>query len=159
LVDNTLVDQYLSQLKIAVEPKELDARFAQIQDEAAKSKVPFKEMLGKMHLTEEDVRKELLNALRWEKFLAQQATDKVLREMFDKNPTMFDGTMVTARHVLIPNKGPDSLAKIQSLRKLVEDHVAGEMTKLPPNTDPDTREKERTTLLIKTFAAIAERES
>jgi len=64
LVDNTLVDQYLSQLKIAVEPKEIDDRFAQIAAEAAKAKSTLKEMLGRMFLTEEDLRKELLNALR-----------------------------------------------------------------------------------------------
>ena len=159
LVDNTLVDQYLSQLKIPVEQKDLDARFAQIEAEAAKAKSSLKEMLGKMYLTEDDLRKELVNALRWEKFLAQQATDKVLREMFDKNPAMFDGTMVAARHILTPNKGPESLGQMQALRKYIDDTVSAEVAKLPATADALARDKERNAVLLKVFAKEAETRS
>lgn len=159
LVDNVLVDQYLSQLKIAVEPKEIDARFAQIEAEATKSKSTLKEMLGRMFLSEDDLRKELLNALRWEKFLAQQATDKVLRDMFDKNPTMFDGTTVAARHILIANKGPESMGQMQALRKHIDDQVNAELAKLPATADALSREKERSSALIKIFAKEAEQRS
>ena len=159
LVDNTLVDQYLSQLKIAVEPKEIDDRFAQIAAEAAKAKSTLKEMLGRMFLTEEDLRKELLNALRWEKFLAQQASDKVLRDMFDKNPTMFDGTMVSARHILIPNKAAETPAQVLGLRKSIEDQVNTELAKLPPTADALTREKERAAVTVRIFAKEAEKYS
>jgi parvulin-like peptidyl-prolyl isomerase len=156
LVDNTLVDQYLSQLKIQVDLKEIDARFAQIEAEATKAKSTLKEMLAKMFLTEDDLRKELTNSLRWEKFHAERASDKVLRDMFEKNPNMFDGTMVAARHILIPNKGPESLAHIQALRKYVEDVVNAKIAELPPTADAATREKERTSLLVKVFAKVAE---
>jgi peptidyl-prolyl cis-trans isomerase C len=159
LVDNMLVDQYLSQLKIAVEPKEIDTRFAQIEAEAVKSKSTLKEMLAKMYLTEDDLRKELGNSLRWEKFVGQQATEAKLKEMFDKNPTMFDGTVVAARHILIPNKGAQSLAHIQSLKKYITDYVAAESAKLPATTDAATKERERVNLLVKTFAMVAEQQS
>ena len=151
LVDNKLVDQYLSQLKIPVEAKEIEERFVQIDAEAKKNKLSLKEMLGKMFLNEEDLRKELLDALRWEKFLAQQATEKALRELFEKNPAMFDGSQVRARHILIVNKGPQSVAETQNLRKMIETAVEAELAKLPATADPLTRQKERVVVMDKVF--------
>lgn len=159
LVDNVLVDQYLTQLKIVVEPKDVDARFAQIEAEAAKSKLTLKDMLSKMFLTEDDLRRELVNALRWEKFVAQQATDKVLRDLFEKNPNMFDGSTVAARHILIANKGPESVAQMQALRKHIDDQVNAELAKLPAGADAIAREKERAAALGRVFAKEAEQRS
>src|SRR5262249_2834750 len=68
LVDNMLVDQYLTQLKIPVEAKELDERVGQIKNEAKKSGMEFPTLLKRLHLTEEDLRRELTGALRWDKF-------------------------------------------------------------------------------------------
>jgi parvulin-like peptidyl-prolyl isomerase len=155
LVDNVLVDQYLSQLKIEVKAEEVAARFEQIAAEAKKSNNSLKDMLGKMFLTEDDLRKELLNSLRWEKFVAQQATEKVLREMFEKNTSMFDGTMVGARHILIPNKSPDAAAQIQAIRRKIDDQVNAEMAKLPPSADAATRDKERAAVVVRVFAEEA----
>ena len=44
LIDNVIVDQYLARLKIQVESKDIDERFAQIQEEAKKSKQDFQEL-------------------------------------------------------------------------------------------------------------------
>ena len=107
LIDNVLVDQYLYQLKVDAPANLVDERFAQIDGEAKKSQQNLKEMLGKMFLTEDDLRRELIGAVRWEKFLSQQADDKVLRDMFDKNPAMFNGSTVSARHILLKS-GPSA---------------------------------------------------
>lgn len=159
LVDNMLVDQYLSQLKIAVDQVEIEGRFKSIEAEATKSKGTLKEMLAKMHLTEEDLRKELLGALRWEKFVQQQAKEPILKDMFEKNPTMFDGTMVAARHILIPNQGQPSIDHLNKMKKIIEDFVAGEVAKLPATADADAKQKEFQGVLIKTFAHYAEIQS
>ena len=112
LVDNVLVDQYLYQLKIDAPAKLVDERFAQIEAEAKKSQTSLKEMLGKMFLSEDDLRRRALSAgaVRWEKFLEQQASDeKILRDLFhDKNPAMFNGssTAATACHILSPGPVP-----------------------------------------------------
>src|SRR5205085_9794380 len=100
-----LVRQYLYRLKVPVEAKDAEERFTQIDAEAKKNNQKLTDMLGKMFLSEEDLRKELQGAVRWEKFLGQQASDKALHDLFDKNPTMFNGTQVQARHILLPNKG------------------------------------------------------
>ena len=159
LIDNLLVDQYLAQLKIAVEPKEIDERFKQIQDEAGKIGQDFPEILKKLHLTEAEMRKELQAALRWDKFVLTQATDKVLHDYFQKNPAMFDGSQTQARHILVSAKDDtEGQFKIATLKKGIEDEAARAITSAPA-TDKITFEKERIKALLTAFAAAAEKES
>src|SRR5437867_4276523 len=75
LVENALVDQYLAQMKIQVDAKEIDAKIDELKGEAKKEGKDFVEVLKKAFLTEEEVRVQLLGALRWDKFFAQQAPD------------------------------------------------------------------------------------
>jgi parvulin-like peptidyl-prolyl isomerase len=159
LVENMLVDQYLFQLKIEATPKEVDERYSQIDAEAKKNKQELKQMLGKMFLTEDDLRRELVGSVRWEKFLAQQATEKVLKELFDKNPAMFNGSQVSARHILLANKGPESIKEAVFLKTSIEKTVDGEVAKLPAATTPIAREQERAAILLKTFASQASEKS
>jgi parvulin-like peptidyl-prolyl isomerase len=162
LIDNLLVDQYLTQLKIAVEPKEVEERVSQIAAEAKKSGMEFSVLLKRLFLTEDDLRRELTGALRWDKFVIQQGTDKVLREMFDKNKNMFDGSQMQARHILIAATAAtatEAQQKLAAIRKQIDAEVSGELVKLPPNTDNLAREKERMKALDKAFAAAAMRDS
>ena len=53
LVDNMLVDQYLTQLKIPVEPKELDERVSQIKNESKKSGMEFPLLLKRLNLVKQ----------------------------------------------------------------------------------------------------------
>ena len=160
LIDNTLVDQYLGQLKIPVEPKEVDDRFAQIVDEAIKDGRNIKDILNKLHLTEPELRKELHAALRWDKFVLQQGTDKVLRDYFQKNTAMFDGSQVQARHILIAAKDDaEAQTRIATLKKGIEEAVAKELANVPSGADKLTVEKERIKANLTVFAAVAERES
>jgi peptidyl-prolyl cis-trans isomerase C len=162
LIDNLLVDQYLTQLKIPVEAKDVEERVAQIKAEAKKGGMEFDVLLKRLYLTEEDLRRELTGALRWDKFVIQQGTDKLLRDMFDKNKNMFDGSQMQARHILIAATA-DNMQQAQSkataLRKQIEDDVAREMAKLPTTMDNQTREKERMKILDKAFVTTAMKES
>ncbi len=162
LIDNMLVDQYLTQLKIAVEAKEIEERVAQIKSEAKKSGMEFDALLKRLFLSEEDLRRELTGALRWDKFVLQQGSEKVLKEMFEKNKNMFDGSQVQARHILIPappQEQQQAQAKLAALRKQIDGEVAIEMAKLPATTDSLTREKERMKFLDKSFSQAAMKES
>jgi parvulin-like peptidyl-prolyl isomerase len=160
LIDNLLVDQYLTQLKVEVSAKELDDRFEQIKEEAKKSKQDFQEIMKKLHLDEPALRKELHSALRWDKFVLQQGTDKVLLDYFQKNPAMFDGSQVQARHILISAKDEaEAQTRIAGMKKGIEDRTAQELAKLPAGADKLTVDKERTKAILVAFAAAAEKES
>ncbi len=94
------------------------------------------------------MRTELTAYLRWEKYTGQQATDQVLRDLFQKNPDVFDGTMVRARHILLSPKAGDAQAAEQAKAQLrhfkqqIEEEAAQELTKLPAGTDNQAREQE-----------------
>lgn len=162
LIDNLVVEQYLTQLKVQVDPKEIDERVDQIKAEAIKDKIVFADLLKRLHITEADLRRELTGALRWDKFVLQQGTDKVLRDMFDANPAMFDGSLMRARHILLPadeGKAEETKAKIVALRKNIEDQAAKEIAQLPAETDKFKRELERSKALEKAFAEAAAKHS
>jgi peptidyl-prolyl cis-trans isomerase C len=162
LIDNLLVDQYLTQLKIPVDAKEVEERVSQIKAEAKKSDMEFDMLLKRLFLTEEDLRRELTGALRWDKFVMQQGSEKVLKEMFEKNKNMFDGSQMQARHILMaatPGNAKEAPQKLADLRKEIDAEVARELAKLPAGTDNLAREKERMKVLDRAFAAAAMRES
>jgi peptidyl-prolyl cis-trans isomerase C len=161
LIDTAVVDQYLTQLKIQVDAKEIEEHLQRIKDEAKKAGQEYSAMLKKLYLTEDDLRRELGGQIRWDKFVLHQATDKALRELFDKNVEMFNGARVRARHILVPiaeGKKTDAEARVLAIRKQLEAQVAQEMAKLA-STDKITVEKERAGAMEKAFAAAAARES
>lgn len=164
LVDTILIDQYLDQLKVAVDAKEVDAGIKQMQDEADKIKRSLGDVLKDMYLTEAELRLQITNTLRWDKFVATYATEKALKDYFDQNRNMFDGSQVRARHILLPPAATPQAkeqhkAKLLGLKKQIEDKVAQELAKLPTATDNFGREKARMKLLDDTFAEVAVKES
>lgn len=157
LIDNIIVDQYLHQLKLTIEPKEVDEHINKLKKEAQEDKQDFQELLKKLIITEDELRTELTSALRWDKFVLQQGPDKVLQDYFKSNPDMFNGTRVHARHILIPADGkPDAAqAKLVALKQRIEQETAQAVARLPATTDPITREKERVKALETAFAKAA----
>lgn len=162
LTDNLLVDQYLRQLKVQVEPKEVEERIDQIKMELKKIGQDFEKQMKELLLNDDELRKEIGGALRWDKFVVQQGNDKVLRDLFDKNKLMFDGTQVQARHILISTKetpAEKAKARLDEVKKQIDAQVNAVITKLPAGTDKIVAEKERVAALEKVFGDIAAKES
>jgi peptidyl-prolyl cis-trans isomerase C len=158
LIDNVIVDQYLLQLKLTVEAKEVEVHINKLRKEVQDEKKDFTAELQKVHITEEELRTELTFALRWDKFVLQQAPDKVLQDYFKSNPDMFNGSRVRARHILIPvtdGKPEVAQAKLAALKAKIEQETAQAVAKLPPTTDPIIREKQRVKALEEAFAKAA----
>jgi peptidyl-prolyl cis-trans isomerase C len=162
LVDNVVVDQYLTQLKIDVPAKDVDEHLERIKTEAKKGGQDFPTMLKNLHLTEDELRRQLTGALKWDKFVLQQGTDKALHDLFDQNVDMFNGAKMQARHILVKivqdNKA-EAEGKLLAIKKQIETDVAQEMSKLPAGSDKITLEKERAKALEKAFSAAAVKES
>jgi peptidyl-prolyl cis-trans isomerase C len=165
LVGNALVDQYLQQQRVEVDGKDVDARLAQIREEFKKSGQTFEKVLSQLNLTEDELRAQLIAELRWEKYCATQVSDKDLSDFFAKNPEMFDGSTVRARHILITppagDAGAADLAKqrLAAWKQQIEDTVAKGLATLPAGTDPLSREKAKIQILDSTFADLARKES
>lgn len=166
LIDNLIVDQYLLQiqvqLKIEVEPKEVEEGVAKIKKEAADMGKDFEKMLKELMITEAELRTELTSALRWDKFVLKQGPEAALQDYFKKNLVMFNGSETHARHILMPaidGKKDDVIAKLTAIKKQIEADVALAIVKLPAGTDAITREKERAKALEKAFADAAAKDS
>jgi parvulin-like peptidyl-prolyl isomerase len=158
LIDNMIVDQYLLQLKIPVEAKEINEHVEKIKKEAALEKKDLEAVLEELMITEDELRTELASALRWDKFVLQQGSDKVLQDFFKANIEMFNGSKMHARHILIPvvdGKKTEASVKLTVLKKKIEDEATEAIAKLPAGTDPLTREKERAKALEQAFAQAA----
>jgi len=165
LIDNLLIEQHLLAQKIAVDPKEVETRIGEIKGEMAKQKQDFAKMLQELNLTEAELRSQIAADLRWEKFALAQANDAALKQMFDKNTEMFDGSMVRARHVLITPASPDPKAVEQvratltAVRKEVQAAGDAAAAGLPPTTDPMAKEQARARAMEAAFAKAAEKYS
>lgn len=158
LIDNTIIDQYLIQLKIPVEVKEVEEHIEKVKKEASAEKQDFKQLLEKLMITEDELRTEMTGALRWDKFVLQQGPDKVLQVFFKSNLEMFNGSRMQAKHILLP-AGEDTPVRLGAIKKKIEDEVSLALFKLPANADAITREKERAKAIEKAFSAAAQKDS
>lgn len=164
LIDNMLVDQYLVGQKIAIDPKDVQARVAEIQAEVKKHNQDYAKMLQEMMLSEDELKAQIVADMRWEKFALSQATDSQLKAMFDQNPDMFDGSQVRARHVLVtpapgdPKGAETARASLLNVKKEIETAASTLVAKMPP-TDPLAAEQARTRALDDAFCRAAEKHS
>jgi peptidyl-prolyl cis-trans isomerase C len=165
LIDNALLDQYLIRLNVVVDPKDVDAKVKQVQEEMKKEGSTLDKIMQELKLSDAELQSQITAQLRWEKYASDQSTPQVLRGFFEKNPEMFDGTMVHARHILLTppagNSQADAAAKTQLLgfKRLIEEEVGGALAKLPPQTDNLEREKARARLTEEAFVRLASKES
>jgi peptidyl-prolyl cis-trans isomerase C len=165
LIDNAVIDHYLVKIPIVVDKKEVDAKVNLVQEEIKKEGVTFDKLMQDLRVTESELREKIAAELRWDKFSQTQANDKALRDLFDHNHDMFDGSLVSARHILLTPAPGDARgeeqakAKLVGLKKQIEDEVARGLAKLPPQSDNLAREKARAKLIEDAFAAVATKES
>jgi parvulin-like peptidyl-prolyl isomerase len=164
-IDDVLIDQYLQQLTVNVEAKEVDKRIDEMRTELKSRKQDFDKTLQEWKITEAELRKHVTAELRFEKFVDERATDKVLKELFDSGREVFDGTMVHARHILLtpaandPKAAEAARAELAACKKQVEDKVAKGLADLPATADALAREKVRGTLTDDAFSALAKEKS
>jgi peptidyl-prolyl cis-trans isomerase C len=163
LVENALVDHYLELLKVAVEPKDVDGQIESFKKQISEAKQDFAKVLEKMDITEAELRAEVLNQLRWEKFVAQQGTDDKLKKLFEASPEIFDGSMVRARHVLLVPDGPNgkaaTLKKAQELKAALDSAVAEATAKVPPTAAPLVRQQQINRATDDAFSTVAREHS
>lgn len=165
LIDNLLIDQYLRQIKLQVDPKQVETRVQQIRDDIKKSGQEFDKVMEKLHLSEAEIRAEVVADLRWEVFSSGHAAEPALRELFTREPEMFDGTQVRARHILLtppasdPRAVEQAKADLKAIKAQIERQVADGLAKLPASADNLARERERQQLLDDAFSARAHEKS
>jgi parvulin-like peptidyl-prolyl isomerase len=170
LIDNALVEQYLQQLNIAIDAKELQDKLEQTHNDmkktvANKPGLTYEKFLEEMMLTEDELKSILTADIRWDKFANQQATEQKLRDYFAANKDMFDGTMVRARHILLTPPAGDTKAReaakaqLVQFKQQIEAKAAADVAKMPATTDPLAKEQARAKAVEDAFAEVAREKS
>jgi peptidyl-prolyl cis-trans isomerase C len=165
LIDDLLLEQYLRQLNVSVEPKEVDKRLDDMRAELKKRKQDFDKMLQDWKIGAAELRQHVTAELRWEKFIDSRASDKILQDLFAGNREVFDGTQAHARHILLTPASADAKvheetkAQLAAIRKEIEDKVEEGLKKVPADADALAREKARANLIDDAFAAKAKEKS
>lgn len=160
LIENVLIDQYLTAIKVAVDEKEVDAVINELKAELNMVKKDYAKELEAMLLTEAEFRAEVKAQLKWEHFVKQQATDAALKQLFDSSPDVFDGSMVRARHILMTpgddvEKQKDATGKLRGIKQVVEQEANKAVAALPPAADALQKEQARAAKTEELFAAYA----
>jgi peptidyl-prolyl cis-trans isomerase C len=167
LIENALIDQYLTALKVAVDEKDVEKLIADLKKELTDAKKDYVKELEAMMLTEQEFRVEVTAQMKWEKFVQQQGTDAALKQLFDSSPDVFDGTMVRARHILMTPKDDaakaEALKELQAMKLKIEADAAKavetELAKLPAKPDPIAVETLRGKKMEEAFSAVAREKS
>ena len=138
LIENVLIDQYLTALKVTAEPAEVDKLIAELKAELAKAEKDYAKELAAMMLTEAEFRAEVEAQMKWDKFLKQQGTDEALTKFYEAKPDVFDGTLVRARHILLtPGADPAGQAAAELQLAQVKAAIAAEAAKAAADTAGD----------------------
>jgi parvulin-like peptidyl-prolyl isomerase len=165
LIENALIDQYLAQLKVEVDKKDVEAHVQKIFEEIKKSNSKVEDVLKELLLTEAELRTQVEADLRWNKFVEGQATDENLRKFFEANHETFDGTQVRARHILItpsasdPKSAEEAVARLKQYKKEAEDAGTAAAKELPANADAFTKKRTYNDALEAAFAERARKNS
>ncbi len=160
LIENALIDEYLTALKVMVDEKDVDKLIADLKKELNDAKKDYTKELEAMMLTEAEFRVEVTAQMKWEKFVQQQGTDAALKQLFDSSPDVFDGTMVRARHILMTpgenaDKQKDAAQKLRGIKQVVEQEAAKSVAALPPTADAVAKAQASANRTDELFAAYA----
>jgi len=164
LVENALIDHYLAAIQTKVEPAEVEKLIGELKKELAQVKKDYATELAAMMLTEEEFRAEVLAQLKWEAFVKQQSTDQALQGLFTGSPEVFDGSMVSARHILFTPgadkaKQEEAAGKLRGIKQAIEQEAAKAVAAAPATADPLQKEQIRAQKTEELFAAFAQRDS
>ncbi|MFO0803600.1 MAG: peptidylprolyl isomerase [Gemmataceae bacterium] len=164
LVENALIDAYLAAIQTKVEPAEVEKLIGELKKELVQVKKDYATELATMMLTEEEFRAEVLAQLKWEAFVKQQSTDAALQQLFTSSPEVFDGSMVSARHILFTpgadkGKQEEAAGKLRGIKQAIEQEANKAVAAAPATADPLQKEQIRTQKTEELFAAFAQRDS
>src|SRR5262245_55056093 len=160
LIENALIDQYLSAIKVTVDEKDVDKLIGELKKELHEAKKDYLRELEAMMLTEAEFRVEVVAQMKWEKFVQQQGTDAALKQLFDSSPDVFDGSMVRARHILMTPgtdeaKQKEAAQKLRGIKQVVEQEAGKAVTALPPTADALQKEQAKAAKTEELFSAYA----
>ncbi|WP_339749143.1 peptidylprolyl isomerase [uncultured Rubinisphaera sp.] len=118
LIERTLIDQFLKSRGITAPKLLVERRMNHVEKILAQEDDPD-QALENLHLTREQLRKEISLPLAWQRYVRQVVTDGQISEYFQQHQQELDGTKRTVSQIFLklPRDASESEVEI-ALRKL-----------------------------------------
>lgn len=116
-INRRLVAQHLAREGYAVDEAEADDLVADLKRKLQTQGLTFEEFLKRHGFNELMVRRRLTWDAIWSRYLANEASDKALEELFDRHASDYDGRELRVSHILWPVKPSDDAAKLAAATK------------------------------------------
>lgn len=132
LVNQRLIEEFLTQQKITVPPQQLDESVLRVQKLIRKKGDEPEQVLAKMGFTPEKLRAAIALPLSWNIYATREITPAKIQEYFDAHQEELDGTRVEASHILLKlSEKPDPESVQHARQKLAavrEQILAGKIS-------------------------------
>lgn len=132
LVNQRLIQEFLTQQKIAVPPEQLDESVSRIEKLIQKKGDNPEQVLNKMGFTAEKLRSAIALPLAWIIYAKREIADSKIQDYFQKHQEELDGTRVEASHILLKlpqNSKPEAVQQTkQKLADLREQILAKKLS-------------------------------
>jgi parvulin-like peptidyl-prolyl isomerase len=132
LIDRELIRQFLTQRKIVADPAQVEHQLAVIERLVTKRGEQVPDVLGKLHLTEDQLRDYLALPIAWNAYVQSVLTESQIKAEWDAHQFEFDGTRVKASQIVrtLPAEAPeeDWQAAVQLLETARKEILSGQMT-------------------------------
>lgn len=116
LINTHLVNQFLTRQNRKVPEQKVDEAVAALKKELKDNGMSLELQLQRTQMTEDAVRKEYANRIRWIDFLNDKATDAELKSFESAHKDLFSGAQVKASHILLkvdPKASPAEKDKVR----------------------------------------------
>lgn len=132
VVDQRLVQSYLSKTKDAASSKDVDLALSQFEKELKAQNLTLDQHCQTVGLTKEDVRRSLGWKLSWKRYCDKQLTPANLEKYFNRYRSDFDGTQLRVAQILFKVPADADEAAIAAIKdqaaKLRGEIIAGKIT-------------------------------
>lgn len=108
LIDRQLLRGFLTQQKVAADPKLLEEHLTRLKTRLKDRGEDFNQVIAKAGFTEESLRQDLTLPLDWEAYVRRELTPQKLREIWNTRKHEFDGSEVRAAHIVLHSNDPDA---------------------------------------------------
>lgn len=120
LIDDFLVNRFLDQEKIEVDPKKVDEHIRELDKKLRAKGETLADFLSKLDIDEARMRQDIASIYRWLALVETHATEATLRKYFEANLAAFDGSEVRASHILVKLAPTATTAEKEAARKKID---------------------------------------
>jgi peptidyl-prolyl cis-trans isomerase C len=132
LIDERLMQQFLARETQPVPAEEVDKKMAELRRGLQAQNKSMEEFCKNLHKSEAQVRQDLADQLRWQRYSRSRITEQQARQYYEEYRDFFDKVIVRASHIVLrlsPKATPAEVEQArQKLNTIREEIIAGKIS-------------------------------